>query len=718
MSNTLDGLNGFIEFNIKKLFSNKKYLTREIYINIYTKIYNFCTKKISFGSNVDDFKVNIFNQRKKFYYNIINIIKSICILYKEEIENSQCIINKYNDIYDYYYLCSKILDNIFEYFNRVFIRENDNSEYIQILDTCKLVWFKIIVIPLYHKLYQNINNIINYERKNRVYNNLDNIKSFLKSYLSLSMEINLEIFEANNINYEDYYSIYKVLFEKKYFKDTSIYVKSLNFTNLPILEYINSCNDIINFDLELCEKYLFNITYEPFENLLIKTLLLDNNDYISENIIQSLKENNLDVSKKIYNFYDTYCHDIITHNENNIICLSFSNFCKDYLNNKYKKFKEEKIDFKVYSQFIIKNYKYLKNIIKDVFNNNSLINKRFDDIFKGKINNKSMVLCDNLSKYINYLIKYCNKENIELDENEEFIVIMDLLKYVIDKDYLETYLKKHLSNRLLNKPNLDYEYILINKLKMLFSSEFVNKMNSMMSDINISKNLMEEYTNSEFSTKGFDVAVITNFIWNMAKYKKVEYPESLQKSMNNFTEFYNNKFKGRKLEWNNNILHGEIVCHCFNKKYIFNASIYQIDILNKFNYSDAILFEDNVFMKSLLKLNILKKVDDNVIINKDYKSKKFKQNIMNFKAKNKENVRKEEKEKIHFDRNLIIQSAIVRIMKTRKTLEHNQLVSQTVSLVDKFSLKISDIKKNIELLIDKEYIERQDNTKNIYNYLA
>ena len=172
---------------------------------------------------------------------------------------------------------------------------------------------------------------------------------------------------------------------------------------------------------------------------------------------------------------------------------------------------------------------HLKNIIKDVFNNNCLIIKRFDNIFKDKINNKSLVLCDNISKYVNYLVKCCNKVNIELDEHEEFVVIMDLLKYVIDKDYLETYLTKHLSNRLLNKPNLDYEHILISKLKMLFSSEFVNKMNSMMSDINISKNLMEEYKNDKSfnkssdksSIKGFEVSVITNFIWNMSKYKKL-----------------------------------------------------------------------------------------------------------------------------------------------------------------------------------------------------
>lgn len=65
----------------------------------------------------------------------------------------------------------------------------------------------------------------------------------------------------------------------------------------------------------------------------------------------------------------------------------------------------------------------------------------------------------------------------------------------------------------------------------------------------------------------------------------------------------------------------------------------------------------------------------------------------------------------------MIDAAIVRTMKTRKTLSHHLLMSELGKQL-KFSLRNTDVKKRIESLIEREYLERDVSEKDVYKYLA
>ncbi|KHJ80995.1 hypothetical protein OESDEN_19323 [Oesophagostomum dentatum] len=65
-----------------------------------------------------------------------------------------------------------------------------------------------------------------------------------------------------------------------------------------------------------------------------------------------------------------------------------------------------------------------------------------------------------------------------------------------------------------------------------------------------------------------------------------------------------------------------------------------------------------------------------------------------------------------------MECAIVRIMKTRKVLKHNALISEVVEQTrSRFTPDVAFIKKSIEDLIEKLYIQRTDQNDE-YQYLA
>ncbi|XP_018400088.1 PREDICTED: cullin-4A-like [Cyphomyrmex costatus] len=74
-------------------------------------------------------------------------------------------------------------------------------------------------------------------------------------------------------------------------------------------------------------------------------------------------------------------------------------------------------------------------------------------------------------------------------------------------------------------------------------------------------------------------------------------------------------------------------------------------------------------------------------------------------------------ERVYQDRQYQIDAAIVRIMKMRKTLTHNLLISELYNQL-KFPVKPADLKKRIESLIDRDYMERDKDNANQYNYVA
>lgn len=108
-------------------------------------------------------------------------------------------------------------------------------------------------------------------------------------------------------------------------------------------------------------------------------------------------------------------------------------------------------------------------------------------------------------------------------------------------------------------------------------------------------------------------------------------------------------------------------------------------------------------------------------VNEKFTSKftKIKVGMVSANRAESEKERKDTNDKVDETRGLQIEAAVVRIMKQRKVLSHAELVSEVISqLKGRFNPDVGMIKKRVESLMEREYIERVEGERQTYKYLV
>ena len=81
--------------------------------------------------------------------------------------------------------------------------------------------------------------------------------------------------------------------------------------------------------------------------------------------------------------------------------------------------------------------------------------------------------------------------------------------------------------------------------------------------------------------------------------------------------------------------------------------------------------------------------------------------------------KQETRQRVEEDRKPQIEAAVVRIMKSRKFLDHNNIIAEvTKQLQSRFLANPTEIKKRIESLIERDFLERDMTDRKLYRYLA
>ena len=198
-----------------------------------------------------------------------------------------------------------------------------------------------------------------------------------------------------------------------------------------------------------------------------------------------------------------------------------------------------------------------------------------------------------------------------------------------------------------------------------------------------------------------------------------------------FEAFYNQLFDGRRLAWMHSLGRGEVKINYLSRAYVAIVNTYQMAVLLAFNDSRTLsgkalqvstqmgLMELQRTIKSLLDKKILKchlheediNEESTFSLNMDFYSKRIRVQMKMPTDSNSDSevCAREAESKIH------LQAAIVRIMKLRKVLRHNALIQELMNLPGiRLKPGVGMIKKCIEVLIDKEYIER---SQSLYRYM-
>lgn len=425
--------------------------------------------------------------------------------------------------------------------------------------------------------------------------------------------------------------------------------------------------------------------------------------------------------------------------------------------------------------------KKYSEVVEGAFRSEKRCQKRLRESFEDFLNADSRA-ASCLAVYVDELLRGGLKGLSEARVDEELNKVILIFRYLQDKDVFESFYKQHLAKRLLNQRSVseEAERAMVSLLKAECGYQFTSKLEGMFNDMRISRDTRESYRNfklmqqqqaivsGESKSSGMvdiEVDVLTTGYWPSQAVPQCILPNSVKSAIERFNTFYLQKHTGRKLSWQTSTGSAELRATFGEgsklRRHDFCVSTYQMCALVLFNDSptktlaqirEATNIPDAELRRHLISLctpkhRVLRKSsrgkiiasDETFTFNKDFTSKlkRVKIPLVSMKETQRDSSGNLTKNgigsgvgdldngmvpvpaSVEEDRRHAVEAAIVRIMKARKSLHHNDLIAEvSKQLSVRFVPPLQFVKKRIESLIEREYVERSGNDRRLYMYVA
>jgi len=695
------------------------------YVAIYTTCYDMCTQRSPYNWSRELYQRHGETIQRYLTDNVLPALRD------RTGQGGTILLSEVKHRWQNHQIMNKWLKKFFTYLDRYYVKHHS-------LPTLSQAGLRCFRDRVYDEIKEQatgaILGLINEEREGRIID-----KSLVKSVVELYESMGMGTLDAYNADLEE-----------PLLRATREYYarKREDWINDSTPDYLIKAEDSLDEERKRVEDYLNNSSETKIlrvveEEILerVEMLLLQKESSGCRALLQNDKSEDLQRMFRLFSRLENGLNPMASILQNFITTTG-----EDIINRRKARLdggeKDKNDDPKFVKAIMALHEKYL-DVVKKDFAGNSLFQKGLKDAFV-EIVNKNVGQYTNaelMSTFCDRILKSGGEKLSESEVEVNLEKIVQLFSYLTDKDMFAEIYRNQLAKRLLSQRSTsdDAEKLMIAKLKMQCGTQFTSKMEGMLADLAVGSDQRSEFETRMRSVEtklDFSVQVLTTGFWPTYKSPEIALTPEMAKCMGVFKEWHDQKHQKRKLGWVFSQGNASVRGVFKNKKsYDIQVTTLQAVALDAMNGGVSMTFtelsrklnvEENILkplMHSLScgKYKVIRKnpasnkinTTDSFIANEKFASNMRKIRIPMASLDSTMNTKRVEE-----DRTIAIEAAIVRIMKARKTLQHQQLLSEVLAQLNFFNPNPRVVKKRIEALIEREYLERSSDNAQVYNYLA